>query len=255
MIIEVDVIKLSKVCITFNNGTPNANEVLKNINLCIEDGEFVTILGPNGAGKTSLTNILSGNLRITSGAIFINDIDVTNMPVYERSKFITRVFQNPLQGIFSTLTIAENLSIALSRIKTKSLCWAINKEKLSSFVNAISALNIGLEDRLNDSPALLSGGQRQALSLIMATLLPTKVLLLDEHTAALDPKMVKRILKITKDIVRKSNITTIMITHSVQHAIDLGTRIIVLKDKKIVHDIKNNDDCCVSVEQLNSYLM
>ncbi len=230
--------RLENVQVIFNEHTPLENVALKNINLTIKEGEFVTVIGTNGAGKSTLLNVISGNAETTAGRVFIDNEDVTKRSVSERAKLVARVFQDPMTGTCENLTIAENLALAYDRgTPSFSLSAAINQERREIFRQHLSTLKLGLENRLEDSMGLLSGGQRQAISLLMASLQPSKILLLDEHTAALDPKTATFVLKLTEEIVRKNSLTTLMVTHSMQQALSLGNRTIMLHQGEIVLDV------------------
>lgn len=230
--------RLENVQVIFNEGTPLENIALKKINLTIREGEFVTVIGTNGAGKSTLLNVVSGNAPTTQGKVFINNEDVTFKSVSDRARLVARVFQDPMIGTCETLTIEENLSLAYDRGKSSfSFKPAITKERKEIFREHLSTLKLGLENRLEDSMGLLSGGQRQAISLLMSSLQPSKILLLDEHTAALDPKTAAFVLKLTEEIVSKNRLTTLMVTHSMQQALSLGTRTIMLHQGEIVLDV------------------
>lgn len=228
-------IKLEKINVYFNKGTNIENHIFKNLSLSIEDGEFVTVIGGNGAGKSTLMNLISGNLIANSGKVIIDNTDVTKIAEAQRANLVSRVFQDP--GTFGDLTIIENLSIAHSRGKKRGLAAAINDELKNKSIDILASLNMNLENRLDTKVSLLSGGQRQALSLIMATLQESRILLLDEHTSALDPKTVLMILKITNEIITKHKLTALMITHSVHDALDVGSRTLMMYHGKILHDL------------------
>lgn len=246
-------IEIKNLNVVFNKDSKIENHVLKNINLKILDGQFVTIIGGNGAGKSTLMNILSGNVKPSTGQVFIDDIDVTNMSVENRSALVSRVFQDPRIGTFADLTIEENMSIAYKRGKIRGLALSLNTSLQSRFKEALSEIEIGLENRLKDKVSSLSGGQRQALSLIMATLLGSKILLLDEHTAALDPKIAKRIMQLTAKIIKKHNLTALMITHSMTQALEYGDRTIMMYNGEIVRDMQNSQRDELSASDLVKY--
>ncbi|RTK93532.1 MAG: ATP-binding cassette domain-containing protein [Rickettsiales bacterium] len=246
-------IEIKNLNVVFNKDTKIENHVLKNINLKILDGQFVTIIGGNGAGKSTLMNIISGNIKPNTGQIFIDDVDVTKMSVEKRSALVSRVFQDPRIGTFADLTIEENMSIAYKRGKIRSLALSLNTSLQSHFQEALSEIEIGLENRLKDKVSSLSGGQRQALSLIMATLLGSKILLLDEHTAALDPKIAKRIMQLTAKIIKKHNLTALMITHSMTQALEYGDRTIMMYNGEIVRDMQGNERGELSASDLVKY--
>ncbi len=230
--------RLEDIHVVFNEHTPLENIALKKINLTIRQGEFVTVIGTNGAGKSTLLNVVSGNAEITEGKIFINDEDVTRKSVSERARLVARVFQDPMTGTCESLTIEENLALAYGRGNPSlGLGPAITKERKEIFKEHLATLKLGLENRLGDSMGLLSGGQRQAISLLMSSLQPSKILLLDEHTAALDPKTAAFVLKLTNEIVSKNKLTTLMVTHSMQQALTYGTRTIMLHQGEIVLDV------------------
>lgn len=230
-------LKAKNLQLTFNAGTPIENHVLRGIDLHIAEGEFVTIIGSNGAGKSSLLNVISGDLMVDQGEIAIDNKDVTALPSWKRASFVARVFQDPMIGTCSNLTIEENLSLAYHRGKKKSLKSAINKQLRNFFKEKLMTLNLNLENRLTDVMGLLSGGQRQAVSLLMSTLQPSKILLLDEHTAALDPKTAQFVLSLTDQIVSQHKLTTIMVTHSMKQALEYGSRTIMLHQGQIVLDV------------------
>lgn len=234
-------LKLKNIQVVFNKGTVIENKVLKGLDLEIQDGEFVTIIGGNGAGKSTLMNVISGEITHNTGKVYVDQEDVSKFPTQKRAKYIARVFQDPMTGTFPTLTIEENLSLALNRGRRRSFGMALGASKRGFFKEVLAELNIGLESRLQDEVALLSGGQRQALSLLMATLDGSKLLMLDEHTAALDPKMAKLVLKITKKLVEKSKLTTLMITHSMSQALEFGDRTIMLYHGEIVKDMRGKE--------------
>ena len=233
--------RLEDIQVIFNEHTPLENMALKKINLTIREGEFVTVIGTNGAGKSTLLNVISGNAATTSGKVFINDEDVTFKSVSNRARLVARVFQDPMVGTCETLTIEENLALAYGRgSNTSGFAPAINKERREIFREHLATLKLGLENRLEDSMGLLSGGQRQAISLLMSSLQPSKILLLDEHTAALDPKTAAFVLKLTEEIVSKNKLTTLMVTHSMQQALSYGNRTIMLHQGEIVLDVSGD---------------
>ncbi|MDF7666917.1 ABC transporter ATP-binding protein [Orbaceae bacterium ESL0727] len=243
-------IKVEDVELTFNQGTPIENHVLRGLNLNIEDGEFVTIIGSNGAGKSSLLNVISGDLIADSGYILINDRDVTHFPAWKRAGMVARVFQDPMVGTCENLTIEENLALAYNRGKSFNFRAALNRKRRLLFKDKLTMLNLGLENRLSDMMGLLSGGQRQAVSLLMSTLQPSKILLLDEHTAALDPKTAQFVLELTNKIVSKNQLTTMMVTHSMKQALDYGTRTVMLHQGKVVFDVSGEERKKLTVTDL-----
>ena len=243
-------LKLNHVSITFNEGTPDEKKALQDINLELKKGEFVTVIGGNGAGKSTLMNIISGNLFCDVGDIFINGQRVDHLPEYKRSQYIGRVFQDPMAGTAPTMTIEENLAIAYSRIKKRRLKLGVNKKRREEFRNYLKTLNLGLEDRLTAKVGLLSGGERQALSLLMATFTEPDILLLDEHTAALDPARAELITNLTGEMVEKYHLTTLMVTHNMQQALDMGDRLIMMDAGQIILDVRGEDKKKLTIPDL-----
>lgn len=243
-------LKIDNACITFNAGTVNERKALDDVSLELADGEFVTVIGSNGAGKSTLMNAVSGTYRLDSGKIEIRGRDVTKMKEFQRAKYIGRLFQDPLRGTAPNMTIAENLGLAYCRGKKRSLAKGINKQDEKLFKEKLSELELGLEDRLSTPVGLLSGGQRQALTLMMATIVPPPLLLLDEHTAALDPKTAEKVMKITAKIIDENKITTLMITHNVQNALEYGNRTVVLSQGKLIFDFQGEERKNMTVEKL-----
>lgn len=223
---------------------------LNGINLKINEGDFVTIIGGNGSGKSTLMNSISGVFPLDEGTIKINGADVTKMPEHVRAKYVGRVFQDPKAGTAAQMNIEENMMLAMRRNKKKGLRWGFNKKDRELFIEKLSALNLGLENRLEQKVGLLSGGQRQAVTLLMATLERPDVLLLDEHTAALDPKTAKIVLDLTEKIVSEEKITTLMITHNMKDAIKYGNRLIMLNAGQIVFDISGEEKKNLTVQDL-----
>lgn len=223
--------------LTFNPGTPIENPALRGMSLHIQEGEFITVIGSNGAGKSTFLNAISGDIIVDSGTIKINNQDFTKQPAYKRASLVARVFQDPMAGTCEALTIEENMALALKRGQKRNLGKAINKENRELFREKLAILNLGLENRLSDRIGLLSGGQRQAVSLLMASLQESKILLLDEHTAALDPKTAAFILELTDRIISENNLTAMMVTHSMQQALDHGSRTIMLHQGKVALDV------------------
>jgi putative tryptophan/tyrosine transport system ATP-binding protein len=243
-------IKVEQLQLTFNRGTPIENHVLRGLNLNISEGEFVTIIGSNGAGKSSLLNVISGDLLVDSGHIVINGQNVTRWPAWKRAGMVARVFQDPMVGTCENLTIEENLAIAYNRGHRFRLSPALNYEIRSIFKEKLATLNLGLENRLSDMMGLLSGGQRQAISLLMSTLQPSKILLLDEHTAALDPKTAQFVLELTNEIVSKNQLTAMMVTHSMKQALEYGTRTVMLHQGQVVLDVSGEQRAKLTVTDL-----
>lgn len=223
---------------------------LNNINLEIEEGEFVTVIGANGSGKSTLFNLISGNYFPTKGSILINDEDVTKLELNKRVSEIGVVFQDPLSGTAKDMSVIENLILANIRNKRRTLKWGFKKDDNEFYKNLLKTLNLGLENNLNKKIGTLSGGQRQAITLLMATLSNPKLLLLDEHTAALDPKTAETVLNITNQIVKEKNLTTIMITHNMRDALNYGNRLIMLKDGEIVFDVKGSEKESLTIKEL-----
>ena len=232
-------LKLENICLTFNAGTINEKKALENLNLELEKGDFVTILGSNGAGKSTLFNTIAGTYLPDSGKVYLDGKDITRLPDYKRSKEIGRLFQDPLKGTSPNMTIEENLALAYLRAShTKSPFSMVSKADREDFRERLKCLNLGLEDRINQPVGLLSGGQRQALTLLMATLVTPKILLLDEHTAALDPGTAEVVLDLTRKIVAENNITCLMITHNLASSLALGNRTIMMAGGRIALDLK-----------------
>ena len=217
-------LKLFDVSKTFNPGTITEKKALKNINLELEDGDFVTVIGGNGAGKSTLLNLIAGVHYSDSGSIFLDGMDLTEKPEYKRARYLGRVFQDPMLGTAANMEIEENLAMAMRRGRKRGLSWHIQPAERKIYKEKLALLDLGLENRMNAKVGLLSGGQRQALTLLMATLQKPKLLLLDEHTAALDPKTAKKVLELTEEFVSRDNLTTFMVTHNMKDAIRYGNR-------------------------------
>ena len=243
-------LKITNLQKTFNPGTVNAKTALNGLNLTLEDGDFVTVIGGNGAGKSTMLNAIAGVWKPDCGTIEIDGIDVTNIPEYKRAKFLGRVFQDPMKGTAPDMEIAENLSIAARRGTKRKLKWGIKKAEREEYKKLLATLELGLETRLSSKVGLLSGGQRQAVTLLMATLKKPKLLLLDEHTAALDPKTAAKVLEITDKIVTENHLTTLMITHNMKDAIAHGNRLIMMHEGRIIVDIKGEEKKKLTVEDL-----
>ena len=244
-------LKLENISLTFNPGTVNEKKALTNLSLHLEKGDFVTILGSNGAGKSTLFNTIAGTYIPDSGKVYLDGKDITTLPDYKRSKEIGRLFQDPLKGTAPNMTIEENLALAYLRANhTKSPFSMVSKADRAEFRERLSMLNLGLEERMNQPVGLLSGGQRQALTLLMATLVTPKILLLDEHTAALDPGTAEVVLELTKKIVADNNITCLMITHNLASSLALGNRTIMMANGNIVLDIGGEERKGLTVDDL-----
>ncbi len=243
-------LKIENIRKVFNAGTVNEKVALNNLNLHLEPGDFVTVIGGNGAGKSTMLNCVSGLYTPDGGRILIDGVDVTALPEYKRAKYIGRVFQDPMMGTAATMQIEENLALAARRGKGRTLKKGITKQDREFYMEQLKILDLGLEERLTAKVGLLSGGQRQALTLLMATLQQPKLLLLDEHTAALDPKTAAKVLEATQRIVEKNNLTTLMITHNMRDAIAYGNRLIMMYDGRIVVDVSGEEKKNLTVEQL-----
>ena len=235
---------------TFNPGTPNELRALQAIDLKVDDGSFVVIIGTNGSGKSSLLNAVAGSFYVDSGAISLASANITKWPEHQRAKLIGRVFQNPFSGTAANMSIAENLALAAYRGKPRRLGWPLRKTLLSQMRDCVSRLNMGLEDRLKNPIGSLSGGQRQALTLLMATWLRPELLLLDEHTAALDPKSADQVIELTDTIIRRDKLTTLMVTHSMQQAANLGDRLIMMHRGRIIQDFQGAEKKRIRVDDL-----
>ena len=235
---------------TFNAGTINERKALQGVSLKLEDGDFVTVIGGNGAGKSTMLNAVAGVWPVDSGSIIIDDVDVTGMPEHKRAKFLGRVFQDPMNGTAATMQIDENLAMAYRRGKRRTLRWGIKKEEREKYYEMLKQFDLGLEDRMTSKVGLLSGGQRQALTLLMATLQRPHLLLLDEHTAALDPKTAAKVLELSQKIIAEENLTAMMVTHNMRDAITYGNRLVMMNEGRIVIDIKGEDKKKLTVEDL-----
>jgi putative ABC transport system ATP-binding protein len=235
---------------TFNPGTVNEKRALNGVSLHLAEGDFVTVIGSNGAGKSTTLNAIAGVWPVDSGSIIIDGQDVTALPEHKRAKFLGRVFQDPMTGTAATMEIQENLALAKRRGAKRTLRPGITKKEQEEFHELLKTLNLGLEDRMTAKVGLLSGGQRQALTLLMATLQQPKLLLLDEHTAALDPKTAEKVLKATDDIIREHNLTAFMVTHNMKDAIDHGNRLIMMNEGRVILDIGGEEKKRLTKEDL-----
>ena len=235
---------------TFNKGTVNEKRALQGLNLHLNDGDFVTVIGGNGAGKSTMLNAIAGVWPVDSGTITIDDVDVTKQPEYKRAKYIGRVFQDPMMGTAANMQIDENLAIASRRGKFPGLAWSSKAKQKEQFREMLRKLDLGLEDRLSSKVGLLSGGQRQAVTLLMATLNKPKLLLLDEHTAALDPKTAAKVLALTEKIVERDHLTTLMITHNMRDALRCGNRLIMLYNGQVIIDVAGEEKKNLDVPDL-----
>ena len=243
-------LEVKEIYKTFNPGTVNEKHALNGVNLTMEDGDFSTVIGGNGAGKSTVMNAIAGAWPIDEGTILIDGANVTHLPEHKRAAFIGRVFQDPMMGTAATMGIEENLALAKRRGKLRTLMPGIKKAERDEYRELLKTLGLGLEDRLTSKVGLLSGGQRQALTLLMATLIKQKLLLLDEHTAALDPKTAAKVLNATDRIVSKDHLTTLMITHNMRDAIAHGNRLIMMHDGRIILDIRGDEKQKLTVEDL-----
>ena len=234
-------LELNHVCKTFNAGTINEKKALCDLNLHLEPGDFVTVIGGNGAGKSTMLNAVAGVWPVDQGSIVIDGVDVTGMPEYKRAKFIGRVFQDPMMGTAPNMQIEENLALAVRRGRSRGLRWGVTKQEREFYHEKLHSLGLGLEDRLTSKVGLLSGGQRQALTLLMASLQKPKLLLLDEHTAALDPATAAKVLELSDSIVEENGLTAMMITHNMRDAIVHGNRLIMMNAGHIVLDIRGEE--------------
>ena len=243
----LDIIGVEK---TFNPGTVNEKKALRGIDLHLDEGDFVTVIGGNGAGKSTMLNMIAGVYPVDCGHIIVDGVDVTKLPEHKRAKYLGRVFQDPMTGTAADMQIEENLALAARRGAFRGLRSGITSKERKEYRELLKILDLGLEERLTAKVGLLSGGQRQALTLLMATLKKPKLLLLDEHTAALDPKTAKKVLDITEEIVAKDNLMTIMITHNMADAIRVGNRLIMMHEGRIVVDVKGEEKKKLTIEQL-----
>ena len=243
-------LEIKNVTKIFNKGTVNEKVALDDFSLTLEDGDFVTVICGNGSGKSTMMNAIAGVWPVDEGRIVIDGIDVTKLPEHKRAKYLGRVFQDPMTGTAATMGIEENLALAKRRGKSRSLKTGITKKEREEYKELLKSLDLSLEERMTSKVGLLSGGQRQALTLLMATLQKPKVLLLDEHTAALDPKTAAKVLETTEKIVNRDKLTTLMITHNMKDAIVHGNRLIMLKDGHVILDIRGEEKKKLTVEDL-----
>ncbi|MCD7946735.1 MAG: ABC transporter ATP-binding protein [Oscillospiraceae bacterium] len=243
-------LEVNQVVKVFNHGTVNEKRALDAVSLTLADGDFVTVIGGNGAGKSTLLNVTAGVYGVDSGSVVIDGSDVTKLPEHRRAKFIGRVFQDPMMGTAADMGIEENLALAMRRGKTRGLRWGITAKERAIYRTRLADLDLGLENRLTSKVGLLSGGQRQALTLLMATLQKPKLLLLDEHTAALDPKTAAKVLELSDRIIAEHHLTTMMVTHNMRDAIAHGNRLIMMYNGKIIIDISGKEKKKLTVEYL-----
>ncbi|MGN1417062.1 MAG: ABC transporter ATP-binding protein [Oscillospiraceae bacterium] len=245
-------LKIEHASITFNKNTVNERKALRDFSYTIDSGDFVTVIGSNGAGKSTLMNAISGSYSLDRGRIFLDGKDITPLKEYQRARMIGRLFQDPLRGTAPSMTIEENLGLAYSRGKKRSLSIGINKKDVELFRERLAELDLGLEDRMKTPVGLLSGGQRQAITLLMATIVTPKLLLLDEHTAALDPKTAEKVMEITDKIVKDNNITTLMITHNIDNALHYGNKTILLSQGSLMLSLSGKEREEMTLDKLLS---
>lgn len=243
-------LELRQIEKTFNPGTVNAKTALTGVDLHLNEGDFVTVIGGNGAGKSTLLNAVAGTFPIDNGQILIDGKDITHLPEHARAKFLGRVFQDPMMGTAPTMQISENLALAARRGKRRTLRWSITKEEQERYRELLVDLDLGLEDRMTTRVGLLSGGQRQALTLLMATLQKPRLLLLDEHTAALDPKTADKVLRLTDRLIEENGLTAMMVTHNMRDAIAHGNRLIMMDGGNVIYDVSGEEKRNLTVETL-----
>lgn len=243
-------LKLTNITKTFNPGTITEKKALRGIDLTLEDGDFVTVIGGNGAGKSTLLNLIAGVHYTDTGSIELDGMNLTHKPEYYRARFLGRVFQDPMMGTAANMEIEENLAMAYRRGKRRGLKWHIKSSEKDIYKNQLKLLDLGLENRMTAKVGLLSGGQRQALTLLMSCLQKPRLLLLDEHTAALDPKTAAKVLELTEEFVNRDHLTTFMVTHNMKDAIRYGNRLIMMMDGKIVFDVRGEEKKNLTVEDL-----
>lgn len=243
-------LEIKNIYKTFNPGTINEKLALNNLNLTLNEGDFVTVIGGNGAGKSTMLNAISGVWKPDSGKIIIDGVDVTGMSEYKRARFLGRVFQDPMFGTAADMSIQENMALAIRRGKRRGLSWGITEKEKAQFKELLKTLDLGLESRVTSKVGLLSGGQRQAVTLLMATLKKPKLLLLDEHTAALDPKTAAKVLELSEKIVTENNLTALMVTHNMKDAIRYGNRLIMMHEGHVIFDVSGEEKKNLTVEGL-----
>ncbi len=245
-----NLLSLKNIYKMFNKGTVDETTLFDDFNLDINEGDFVSIVGSNGSGKTTILNLISGTQPIDKGDIYLKGENINKMKEFERARRIARVYQDPALGTSPNLTVLENLALADNKGHMYGLSFALNKKKKAEYIDLLKSLGMGLEERINTKVKLLSGGQRQALALLMATLQPVDILLLDEHTAALDPKTSEEIMKLTNRIIKEKNITTLMVTHNLRYAVEYGNRLLMFNQGKIIIDKSNEEKDNTSVDDL-----
>ena len=243
-------LKINHIAKTFNPGTITEKRALADVDLHLNEGDFVTVIGGNGAGKSTMLNAVAGVFPVDRGSIEIGGVDVTNLPEYKRARYLGRVFQDPMTGTAATMNIEENMALAMRRGERRGLRWGISNMERDMYREQLHTLGLGLEDRLSSKVGLLSGGQRQALTLLMATLRTPKLLLLDEHTAALDPKTAAKVLELSEKIIAEQKLTAMMITHNMKDAIAMGNRLIMMNEGRIVVDVSGEEKKKLTREDL-----
>ena len=243
-------LKIENLRVVFNAGTVNEKPVFENLNFTVSPGDFVTIIGGNGAGKSTMLNIVAGVFPPQGGSVVLDGVNVSNMPEHRRAAYIGRVVQDPMKGTAADMEICENLSLAYRRGKRRGLARMITKPEIALYETALAQLGLGLETRLSTKVGLLSGGQRQALTLLMATLTKPKLLLLDEHTAALDPKTAAKVLEVTQNIISRDNLTALMVTHNMKDAIHFGNRLIMMNGGEVIYDVRGGEKAALKVADL-----
>ena len=243
-------LELKNIYKTFNKGTVNEKTALTDLNLVLNEGDFTTVIGGNGAGKSTMLNAIAGVWKPDEGSVIIDGIDVTNMPEFKRARFLGRVFQDPMMGTAATMDIEENLALAARRGQLRGLRWGIKSAERNEYKEMLKSLDLGLEERLTSKVGLLSGGQRKAITLLMASIKKPKLLMLDEHTAALDPKTAIKVLEISDKIILENNLTALMITHNMRDAIHYGNRLVMMHEGRIILDISGEDKKKLTVEEL-----
>ncbi len=243
-------LELINVRKTFNRGTVNEKPALNGVNLHLKDGDFVTIIGGNGAGKSTTLNMIAGVYPIDQGKVVLNGENLTHMPEHRRARYLGRVFQDPMKGTAAGMEIQENLALAMRRGKRRGLGWGVTKKEQAVYKEALAALGLGLEERMSAKVGLLSGGQRQALTLLMATLKKPDLLLLDEHTAALDPKTAAKVLELTDRMIAENNLTAMMVTHNMKDAIRMGNRLIMMHEGRVIYDVSGEEKKKLQVSDL-----